>query len=151
MHEQATKARAATAQVWQNVAEGQALPQLRIEFSITRIVAGALATRDYQPVHHDADLARRNQAEHVFSNTHTTAGCLERLVLEWAGADAFLRKLSLRLGVSHYPDDTLILDGTVRAIDQATRRVTVDAVGRNRLGGHVTVELVVQFPESVNG
>lgn len=129
---------------------GDALPPVAIEFPLTRIVAGAIATRDYQPVHHDIELARRNQSETVFANTHTTAGCLERLVLSWAGPDAFLRRLALRLGVPNYAGDTLHLTGTISAIDHATRRVTIAAVGKNRIGDHVTAELVVQLPEGSN-
>ena len=130
---------------------GASLPQVRIDFPLTRVVAGALATRDYQPVHHDVDLARRNQTATVFTNTHTTAGCLERLALQWAGPDAFLRRLALRLGAPNHAGDTLLLDASVSAIDLTQRRVTLAAVGRNSLGEHVTAELVVQFPEARHG
>ena len=83
----------------------------------------------------------------MFTNTHTTAGYLERLVMQWAGSNAFLKSLKLRLGVPNYAGDELVLSGTVIATDAATCRATVKATGSNSLGQHVTAELVVTWPE----
>lgn len=129
----------------------QELPAIRVPVTITSTMATALATRDYQPVHHDLEHARAMGSESVFTNTYATAGYLERLVMQWAGAGAFLKSLKLRLGVPNYAGDEMLLTGKVTAIDLATRQVTVAATGRNSRGDHVTAELVVKLPENSNG
>lgn len=126
---------------------GLELPSIRMPFSLTTVVATALATRDFQPVHHDLQRARSLGSESVFVNTHTAAGCLERLVMEWAGPDAFLKSLKLRLGVPHYAGDELVLGGLVASVDVSQRLVKVDVVGRNSLGDHVTGEVTVRLAE----
>ncbi len=130
-----------------DVKQGQVLPAIRVPITITSVMATALATRDYQPVHHDLERARALGSQTVFTNTHTTAGYLERLVMQWAGPNAFLKSLKLRLGVPSYAGDELVLGGTVVAIDAASARVTIKASGSNSLGEHVSAELVVTWPE----
>lgn len=130
-----------------DVKQGQVLPAIRVPITITSAMATALATRDYQPVHHDLERARALGSQTVFTNTHTTAGYLERLVMQWAGPNAFLKSLKLRLGVPSYAGDELVLGGTVVAIDAASARVTIKASGSNSLGEHVSAELVVTWPE----
>ncbi|QHE88799.1 hypothetical protein F9K07_08150 [Hydrogenophaga sp. BPS33] len=124
---------------------GQQLPPLNIPVTVTSVAAAAIATRDYQPVHHDIERARALGSETVFTSTHTATGYLEWLVLAWAGPGAFLRSLKLRLGVPNYAGDTLHLQGQVTAVDIALGRVHVEAIGSNSRGQHVTAELVVQL------
>ncbi|MES2482253.1 MAG: MaoC/PaaZ C-terminal domain-containing protein [Pseudomonadota bacterium] len=131
-----------------SMAVGQPLPSLRVPITVTSVAAAAIATRDYQPVHHDLERARALGSQTVFTSTHTTAAYLERLVLQWAGPTAFLKSLKLRLGVPNYAGDELVLDGQVTAIDAATRQVSVAAVGRNSRGDHVTASLVVEIKEA---
>lgn len=136
--------------VFANLKQGQELPVLRVPISVTSVMAGAIATRDYQPVHHDLERARAMGSETVFTSTHTTAAYLERLVLQWAGPNAFLKSLKLRLGVANYAGDELVLKGNIIALDQATHCVTVAATGSNSRGEHVTAQLVVQLKESAH-
>lgn len=128
----------------------QVLPAIRVPITVTSVMATALATRDYQPVHHDLERAQSLGNETVFTNTHTTAGYLERLVLQWAGPTAFLKSLKLRLGVPNYAGDEIVLSGVVTATDPTTQRVTVAAKGTNSRGDHVTAELVVKWLEQTH-
>ena len=130
-----------------DVRVGQELPAFKVSVTITSVMATALATRDYQPVHHDVEKVKSLGNVTVFTNTHTTAAYLEKLVMRWAGPDAFLRSLKLRLGVPNYAGDEMLLKGTVSETDPATHRVTVAAVGSNSRGDHVTAELVVELRE----
>lgn len=134
-----------------NVRVGLELPTISLPFPLTTVVATAIATRDYQPVHHDLEQARRLGSTTVFSNTHTAAGCLERLVMQWAGPNAFLKSLKLRLGSPNYAGHTLTLKGTVVGVDAAARLVKVDVVGTNAIGHHVTGEVTVRLPEQAHG
>lgn len=120
------------------VTAGQALPPLSIHADPTFVVSTALATRDFQDVHHDRDKARQRGSEDIFVNILTDTGLVQRYVTDWAGPRAVVRSISLRLGVPWYAYDTLTLAGTVAAVDDGL--VTVDVVGRNVLGDHITAK-----------
>ncbi|RFU82896.1 acyl dehydratase [Streptomyces triticagri] len=114
---------------------GAELEPLRIPITRTLIVAGAIASRDYQDVHHDAELAREKGSPDIFMNILTTNGLVGRyLTDQFPGAT--LRKVSIRLGVPNYPGDTMELTGRVTAVEGDT--VHVQVVGANDLGKHVT-------------
>lgn len=123
---------------------GDELPELSIPITATLIVAGAIASRDYQDVHHDRDLAHERGSPDIFMNILTTNGLVGRYVTDWAGPEASLKKVSIRLGAPNYPGDTMVLTGRVRDVD-GTGGATVEVRGANRLGDHVTgtVELEV--------
>ncbi|MEE1763017.1 MaoC family dehydratase [Streptomyces sp. SP18BB07] len=115
---------------------GDVIPPLEIEITRTLVVAGAIASRDYQDVHHDPELARRRGSPDVFMNILTTNGLVGRYVTDHFGPDVVLRKVAIRLGAPNYPGDTMVLTGMVEAIDGAT--VTVKVIGDNGVGRHVT-------------
>ena len=125
------------------VAEGDELPVLDVPITTTAIVAGAIASRDYQDVHHDAALARERGSKDVFMNILTTNGYVGRFVTDWAGPDATLKKVAIRLGAPNYPGDTMVMTGKVTK--KADGEVEVSLKGANSLGDHVvgTVTLVL--------
>ncbi|WP_075738513.1 MaoC family dehydratase [Streptomyces acidiscabies] len=116
--------------------EGVQLPPLTIEITRTLIVAGAIASRDYQDVHHDPEAARAKGSPDIFMNILTTNGLVGRYITDHFGPNSRLRKVSIRLGVPNYPGDTMQLTGRVERIegDEVTVRVT----GDNSRGRHVT-------------
>ncbi|WP_399217441.1 MaoC family dehydratase [Streptomyces sp. SAJ15] len=121
-------------------------PPLRIPVTRTLIVAGALASRDFQDVHHDPEAARARGTPDIFMNILTTNGLVGRYVTDWAGPGSVLRRLAIRLGAPNYPGDELTLTGTVAAVEGSTARVRI--VGRNSLGRHVTGEATVELGSS---
>jgi len=125
------------------VAEGDELPALDVPITTTAIVAGAIASRDYQDVHHDAALARERGSKDVFMNILTTNGWVGRFITDWAGPDAVLKKVAIRLGAPNYPGDTMRMTGRVAA--KRDGEVEVEIRGANSLGDHVvgTVTLVL--------
>ncbi|GHH09963.1 MaoC family dehydratase [Streptomyces rubradiris] len=123
---------------------GERLEPLEIPVTRTLIVAGAIASRDYQDVHHDPELARRKGAPDVFMNILTTNGLVGRYVTDHFGPTAVLRKVAIRLGAPNYPGDTMVLTGTVEEVDGDTAVVRV--VGANGLGDHVTGTVTVSVP-----
>jgi uncharacterized OB-fold protein/acyl dehydratase len=116
-------------------AEGM-LPDRVIDVTPTFVIASALATRDFQDVHHDRDRAVQRGAKDIFLNILTTTGLVQRYVCDWAGPDAVVRGISVRLGVPCHAGDTLTLTGQVTQDDGAEQVVSV--TGRCRLGDHVT-------------
>lgn len=139
-------AQAAHTRPFTSVKIGEELPPITIALSHTGIAAAAIATRDYQPVHHDLERARALGNANVFINTYTTAGYLERLIVEWAGRDVLIRKIAFRMGTPSYAGDTTIVKGKVTAVRDAERCVEIDVVGSNSLGDHATGQVVVQLP-----
>ncbi|MFX1756697.1 dehydrogenase [Rhodococcus gordoniae] len=115
---------------------GENLPTSTIHADPTFVVSTALATRDFQDVHHDRDKAQQRGSKDIFVNILTDTGLVQRYVTEWAGPRAVIRSISLRLGVPWYAYDTLTLSGTVASVEGGL--VTVDVTGTNSLGKHIT-------------
>ncbi|WP_458859477.1 hotdog family protein, partial [Mycobacteroides abscessus] len=67
---------------------GEKLPELKLEGTPTFIVSTALATRDFQDVHHDRDLAQAKGSKDIFINILSDTGLVERFVTDWAGPAA---------------------------------------------------------------
>nr|WP_187700671.1 MULTISPECIES: MaoC family dehydratase [Dietzia] len=110
---------------------------MTIEGTPTFIVASALATRDFQDVHHDRDLAHAKGSKDIFVNILTDTGLVQRFVTDWAGRRARITSIKLRLGVPWYAYDSLTLTGEVTEVD-GDGLVTVKIVGTDSLGAHVT-------------
>jgi acyl dehydratase len=133
------------------VSVGDALPELSLPITRTLIVSGALASRDYQDVHHDAELARERGSKDIFMNILTTNGLVGRYVTDWSGPGGLLREVSIRLGAPNYPDDTMSLTGMVTskgAVEADGERGLVELTvrGANGLGDHVTGTVTVALP-----
>ncbi|MEU5765697.1 MaoC family dehydratase [Streptomyces asoensis] len=128
---------------------GDELPPLEIAITRTLIVAGALASRDYQDVHHDPELARRKGSPDIFMNILTTNGLVGRYLTDHFGPAAVLRKVAIRLGAPNYPGDTMVLKGRVEEVtgDTAVVRVT----GDNGIGRHVSGTVTLTLPTAAGG
>ncbi|WP_016910244.1 MaoC family dehydratase [Streptomyces xiaopingdaonensis] len=130
-----------------DVSTGDKLPSLEIPLTRTLIVATALASRDYQDVHHDPDLARERGSRDVFMNILTTNGLVGRYVIDWAGPHARLRAVRIRLGVPNHPGDTMTLTGVV-AETRPGNLVDVRVRGSNSLGDHATGTVTLHLPDA---
>jgi len=124
---------------------GQVLPELAIDVSTTFVITTAIATRDFQDVHHDRDRAVARGSQDIFVNILSTTGLVQRYVTDWAGPQAIVAQIAIRLGVPCYAGDTLVLSGQVVADRDETDGgvasdggCVVQVVGRCRLGDHVT-------------
>ncbi|ORB31907.1 MaoC family dehydratase [Mycolicibacterium parafortuitum] len=114
---------------------GTALPELKIYGDPTFIVSTAIATRDYQDVHHDRDKAQAKGSKDIFVNILTDTGLVQRYLTDWAGPTARIKSIGLRLGVPWYAYDTITFTGEVTAVEDGV--ATVKVVGANSLGNHV--------------
>ena len=118
-----------------DVRVGTALPELKIYGDPTFIVSTAIATRDYQDVHHDRDKAQAKGSKDIFVNILTDTGLVGRYVTDWAGPNAIIKSIKLRLGVPWYAYDTITFTGEVTEIEGDL--VSLKVVGSNSLGNHV--------------
>ncbi|QZT62310.1 MaoC family dehydratase [Mycolicibacterium austroafricanum] len=114
---------------------GTKLPELKIYGDPTFIVSTAIATRDYQDVHHDRDKAQAKGSKDIFVNILTDTGLVQRYLTDWAGPTARIKSIGLRLGVPWYAYDTITFTGEVTAVDDGV--ATVKVLGSNSLGDHV--------------
>ncbi len=142
----ATPARRTMTLAAAEVAEGDALPLFAVPVTTTLIVAGALATRDFTEVHHDRDIAVAAGSKDIFMNINTTLGLTERYVTDWAGPEAQVRALRVRLGAPNYPGDTMTFSGAVQSVDAGTGEVVVALQGTNGLGAHATGTVEITLP-----
>ncbi|MEL7207951.1 MAG: MaoC family dehydratase [Actinomycetota bacterium] len=134
-----------------DVAVGDELPELSIPLDRTLIVSTAIATRDYQDVHHDPGLAQERGSPDIFMNILTTNGFVSRFVSEWAGPGSRVAGLSIRLGAPNYPGDTMVMNGAVTEKDESTGEVVVGFKGSNSIGDHVTGTVTVALPSAEAG
>jgi uncharacterized protein len=120
------------------VTVGESLPLWTLPLTPTHIVAGAVATRDFQDVHHDRDLAHKKGSADIFLNINTSLGYMQRYVTDWTGPEAVVTALRVRLGAPAYPYLPLTFSATVQSVDATTGRVVVGVQASNTLGPHVT-------------
>ncbi|MSO58892.1 MAG: hypothetical protein EXQ63_01020 [Ilumatobacteraceae bacterium] len=127
-----------------DVQVGQELPALDIPLTRTLITATAIASRDYQEVHHDPSIAVERGSQDIIMNILSTNGFVGRYITDWAGPNAFIRSVKVRLGVPNYPGETMKMRGKITAVDAKT--VTVLVTGSNSMGDHVTATVEVVLP-----
>ena len=142
---------------FEEVVVGDALPELAIPLTRTLIVATAIASRDYQDVHHDPGLAVERGSPDIFMNILSTNGLVGRFVTDWAGPGARIESVSIRLGAPNYPGDTMTLTGTVTSAEAPAGRADGRAVvevavrGANSRGDHVTGTVRLSLPRDGAG
>jgi len=130
-----------------DVVQGQTLPLWTLPLTPTHIVAGAVATRDFQDVHHDRDLAQQKGSKDIFLNINTSLGYLQRYVTDWTGPEAAVTALRVKLGAPAYPYLPLTFAGSVQSVDPATGRVVVAVQASNELGPHLTGTVELELPQ----
>lgn len=132
---------------------GDALPALDLPLDRTLIVAAAMASQDYEDVHHDPGKAAGRGTPDIFMSINSTNGFIDRYITDWAGPASRILKTALRLGVPNFPGDTMTLTGEVTEIDGSADNitaVTIAVVGRNARGAHVTATVTVAPTEGAS-
>lgn len=116
--------------------------------SPTVVVAGAIATRDFMPVHHDRDYANAQGAPDIFMNILSDTGYCSRFLTDWAGPEARITRLAIRLGVPAFPGHPLVYTGEVRRLAKESGEGVVEVSFRatNDLGEHVSGQATLTLP-----
>ncbi|OBK26009.1 beta-hydroxyacyl-ACP dehydratase [Mycobacterium asiaticum] len=125
---------------------GLQLPELKLEGTPTFIISTALATRDFQDVHHDRDLAQAKGSKDIFVNILTDTGLVQRYITDWAGPSALIKSIGLRLGVPWYAYDTVTFSGEVTEVQDGL--ITVEVLGANSLGNHVIATVTLTMGDA---
>ncbi|MGJ3508034.1 MaoC/PaaZ C-terminal domain-containing protein [Enemella sp. A6] len=124
---------------------GTELPPLDVPLDRTTIAATAIASQDFEDVHHDPSKAQQRGTPDIFMSINATNGFLNRYVTDWAGPHARILRTGLRLGVPAFPGDVLRFTGEVT--DIADGRTTLKIKGANERGVHVSAEMVLTCSE----
>jgi acyl dehydratase len=99
------------------VQAGEALPDLSYDVTATTVVLGAMASRDWRPMHHDHDFAvNRNGVQDIFLNTPNQAAWFERYLTDWTGPKGRLGRIKFRMRHSVFPGDTMVFRGRVEGV-----------------------------------
>jgi acyl dehydratase len=135
---------------WHSVRVGDELPAMLIDVTPTRVVAGAIASRDFMPVHHDRAFANSQGAPDIFMNILSDTGYCSRFLTDWAGPDAMVRHLAIRLGVPVFPGHTLTFTGAVTAVERDGDEgiVEVELRAINELGEHIGGTATIGLPNA---
>ena len=129
-----------------DVSVGDELPKQEINITSSLIVGGAIASQDFTPVHHDQGAAQASGMQDVFMNILTTNGLCVRFVTDWAGVDARVTNVSIKLGTPNLPGETMVMTGSITDRDDSDSAVTVEITGKNTWGNHVTGTIKVALP-----
>jgi acyl dehydratase len=130
------------------IAVGDELPPFELPVTSTVIVAGAIASRDFMPVHHDREFATAQGAPDMFMNILTTNGYVSRFITDWAGPEAMVRSIKIRLGAPAVPGQPLRFSGRVAQTNHVGEECVIEVAVRaaNELGDHATGTVVVTLP-----
>jgi acyl dehydratase len=142
-----TKTRTTTLK-WDDIEVGDEVTPLEIRITTTMIVAGAIASRDFMPVHHDRDYANKQGSPNLFMNILTSNGYCVRFLTDWAGPEAMVKKLAIRLGAPCFPNDPLRFTGSVTGKSRgegAEGFIEITFKAANSLGDHVSGTAVLSL------
>lgn len=141
----------------EQITVGQQLPEQEIDVSVKTVISTAIASRDYQDVHHDVEKARERGTRTIFMNILSSNGFVLRYVTDWAGPEAIVRASRIRLGVPNYAGETMHLTGSVIRVEPVDDPagagtgpteglVEIEVTGANSLGNHVTATVQITVP-----
>lgn len=126
---------------------GDTLPEFELPITARLVVSTAIASQDFQDVHHDKDAAIEKGTPDIFMNILTTNGFVGRYLTDWAGPGSRIKKIQFKLGAPNFPGDTMIMSGEVFEISREGEHhlAHVNFKGKNGMGNHVSGVAVVQL------
>lgn len=126
---------------------GDALPEFKLPITARLIVSSAIASQDFQDVHHDKAAAEEKGTPDIFMNILSSNGFVGRYLTDWAGPASRIKKIKFNLGAPNYPGDTMTMTGEVKEVREENGQhfAHVDFKGKNGMGNHISGSAVVQL------
>jgi len=134
---------------FEDVEEGQELPPLSMDMTVTKLMMAASATRDWQPMHHDRDYARnKSKAKDIFINTGFNMGMMCRAITDWAGPKSFITRLNFKMEKSIYAGDTMTITGKVtgKRVADGNKLVDIDLLVSSQTEPTTRASATVMLP-----
>ncbi|MCB1674704.1 MAG: acyl dehydratase [Halioglobus sp.] len=136
-----------TTRTYDAVSVGDKLPPLVVPITTSLIVGGAIATRDFTPVHHDKAAAQEGGLPDIFMNILTSTALMGRFVTDWVGPECTLKSSSIKLGAPNLPGFVMTITGEVKAKDNADGTIEIRVEGENDVWGtHMQGAIRVALP-----
>jgi hypothetical protein len=131
-----------------DVSVGDKLPPLEVPITSSLITCAALATRDFEPVHHNASVAKSTGLPNVFMNILTSQGFMTRYVTDWSGPEAMVNSLDIRLGAPNVDGMSMTVTGEITAKDDESGKIDVAVLGENNIWGmHMQGTVQITLPQ----
>lgn len=126
---------------------GDKLPDLDIPITASLISCAALATRDFEPCHHDKTVAQSMGLPDVFMNILTSQALMARFVTDWSGPEAVMKALKVKLGAPNVPGMTMTVSGEIVEKNDNEKSIKVDVTGENNIWGmHMSGSVQIALP-----
>ena len=126
---------------------GDKLPDLDIPITASLISCAALATRDFEPCHHDKAVAQGMGLPDVFMNILTSQALMARFVTDWSGPEAVMKALKVKLGAPNVPGMTMTVSGEIVEKNDNEKSIKVDVTGENNIWGmHMSGSVQIALP-----
>jgi hypothetical protein len=130
----------------ESVEVGAELPAISIPITLQRLVMEAGANRDLSLIHHDTSVAQATGAPDAFANTYFLMGMFERLMRDWMGHTARIRKIGpMRMMIFNPVGDTVLFKGVVESVDEAAGTVILNMWVESQRGKTVTCSALVEL------
>jgi acyl dehydratase len=112
---------------FEDVKEGDEVPQVAFPITIQRLVMEAGANRDFNGIHHNREIARFYGAPDMFCNNFFLQAMWERAVREYIGLRGIICKIGpFRMRIFNPVGDTVVVKGNVLRKFQQDRRNVVE-------------------------
>ncbi len=133
---------------WEDVEEGQELPTVTKDITCTTVIAGAIASRDFTPVHHDRDFAQKVGMKDFFLNNATICGFSGKYLTDWTGPEGELKEISFRIATPCFPGDTMTMTGKVvkKYTEGDQHLVDVECIAKVPRGDHCIGSVTIILP-----
>lgn len=126
---------------------GDKIPDLDIPITASLISCAALATRDFEPCHHDKTVAQSMGLPDVFMNILTSQALMARFVTDWSGPEAVMKALKVKLGAPNVPGMTMTVSGEIVEKNDSEKSIKVDVTGENNIWGmHMSGSVQIALP-----
>lgn len=103
---------------FEDVTPGEALPEIAFDMTLPALVMYGAATWDFHRLHYDAEFAQAVGMRAPVMDGQMAGGLLARQLMQWGGADAFVRRLSFRLRTPVFVGERILLRGSVTSLDE---------------------------------
>jgi len=114
---------------WEDVEEGEELPELFMPITFPRCIYLASATRDFSPQHSNREYAQeRSKTKDVFLNTPFNIGIAARFMTDWGGPKSTVRRVKVNMRKNVCAGDDMTITGKVarKYVEDGDHRVDLD-------------------------
>jgi hypothetical protein len=133
---------------WDDVKEGQPLPELRKAPGVTQLVKYAAGSGDFNPLHHDYAFPQAKQLGSIIVHGRFKYAALGEVVSNWLGHAGRIRTIACQYRGMDFPDKALVCGGVVKRKWQENGEklvevelFTKDEGGKNTTPGSAVVAL----------